>query len=122
MPKSSGKSEFQALFAQTSKQLDYLDDLDVILRFPQFAMGGPSDKLTGTITAEFWKRKHDECSARLNWIKGEQKQMEGDPFDELASMDRIIELSQKAYSLYVKRNPHEQRELRIPAIPDSRSG
>ncbi len=29
------------------------------------------DKLTGTITKEFWKRKHEEYSARLNWIRNE---------------------------------------------------
>ncbi len=69
------------------------------------------DKLAGTITPDFWKRKHGEYTARLNWIKTELREMEAAPADDLANAERIIELSQKAYSLYLKRNSHEQREL-----------
>lgn len=34
------------------------------------------DKLSGTISLGFWKRKHEEYSARLNLIRGEIKSTE----------------------------------------------
>lgn len=69
------------------------------------------DKLTGTITKEFWKRKHDEYSVRLSWILGEIRKEEQENGDNLASVERILKLSQTAYSLYLSRNHHDQRKL-----------
>ncbi len=69
------------------------------------------DKLTGTISKEFWKKKHNEYSLRLNWIQSEIVKMEQDSGENLATAERIIELSQKAYSLYLSRNHHDQRKL-----------
>jgi len=69
------------------------------------------DKLTGTITKEFWKKKHEEYTSRLSWIQGEIQKLEQESGSDLASVERILELSQKAYSLYLARKPHEQREL-----------
>ena len=69
------------------------------------------DKLSGTINRDFWQRKHEEYNSRLNWVRGEIRDLEQDSGDKLASVERILELSQKAYSLYLTRNQDEQREL-----------
>ncbi len=69
------------------------------------------DKLAGTITESFWKRKHDECMDRLGWIDGELARGDGNEGGDLASVERILELTQKAYSLYLAQNPDEQRKM-----------
>lgn len=69
------------------------------------------DKLASTITPDFWKRKQEEFTAQLRWIGVELERLNQENGSDLATVNRIIELSQKAYSLYLSRNPFEQREL-----------
>ncbi|MBU0718383.1 MAG: recombinase family protein [Planctomycetes bacterium] len=68
------------------------------------------DKLSGAISADFWKRKHEACVARLGMIR-EALAQDTDPAHKPTDAARILELSQKAYSLYLARKPEEQREL-----------
>ena len=48
---------------------------------------------------------------RLGWIESELRRLDADTGDDLASVERIIELTQSAYSLYVAQDPDEQRNL-----------
>jgi site-specific DNA recombinase len=69
------------------------------------------DKLSGTITAEFWKQKNDEYQKRQEWINGELIRYDRQHTTNMESVERIIELTQKAYSLYVKQDSFEQRKM-----------
>ena len=71
-----------------------------------------TDKLDGKISEEFWQRKQAEwsaeelrISAHLNSLKEPSKE------NTLADVRRVLELAQRAYSLYVTQEPAEQAEL-----------
>ena len=70
------------------------------------------DKLDGKISEEFWQRKQTEWQAeelritsRLEGLKEQNNQ------NTLADVQRILELTQSAYSQYLTRKPAEQAEL-----------
>ena len=70
-----------------------------------------ADKLDGKISEEFWMRKTDEWQREgrqiLLSIKGLEETQPGRPLDKI----RILELANKAYSLYVRQNHAERAKL-----------
>ena len=71
-----------------------------------------TDKYDGKISEEFWQRKQAEWQAEECRIKSVRAGLEEDKSGErLLTMQRILELSQKAYFLYLTRKPAEQAEL-----------
>ena len=71
-----------------------------------------TDKLDGKISEDFWQRKMIEWQAEEQQtgmaLSGLQQSNNG---DRLLDAKRILELANKAYSLYVTRKPAEQAEL-----------
>ncbi len=69
------------------------------------------DKLDGTVSEEFWrnkttewKREQDQIGERLEAHKTSNRAYYEDGI-------KILELANRAYSLYVQQSPHEQRRL-----------
>jgi hypothetical protein len=69
------------------------------------------DKLNGTIADDFWKRKSNDYVSRQNKIEEYLAEHRTANIDYLANGARILELAQKAYSLYLAQEPFEQRKL-----------
>ncbi len=71
-----------------------------------------TDKLDGKISPEFWQRKQTDWEReelRINsLISGSTEDKNG---ERLLSAQRILELAQNAYYLYLTRKPAEQAEL-----------
>jgi hypothetical protein len=71
-----------------------------------------TDKLDGRISPEFWQRKQADWQAeelRIKTLITGQEEANGK--ERLLSIQRILELAQAAYSLYLTRKPAEQAEL-----------
>jgi len=69
------------------------------------------DKLDGTISLNFWKSKSKEYQSRQNKITEKIERYNTAGRKYLEDGVRILELSQKAYSLYVTQDYWEQRKL-----------
>ena len=69
------------------------------------------DKLDGKITEEFWLRKSQEWQQEEYQVSLALQGMDEVQEDRLLSTSRILELANKAHSLYVKQNPTEQAKL-----------
>ncbi len=70
------------------------------------------DKLNGTISDEFWQRKQADWESEDARLKGLISALnEGTIDDRLLDMRRILELAQRAHSLYLTREPSEQAKL-----------
>jgi hypothetical protein len=70
------------------------------------------DKLNGQISAEFWQRKQADWQAeelRINSLIAGLEESRGS--ERVLDVQRTLELAQKAYFLYVTKNPAEQAEL-----------
>ncbi len=71
-----------------------------------------ADKLDGKIHEDFWRRKQADWQAEELRIKSLAASMEEDKSGErLLSLQRTLELAQRAHSLYVTHKPAEQAEL-----------
>ena len=71
-----------------------------------------TDKLDGKISPEFWQRKQGDWQMEESRIKSMISRVEEDKNGEqLLNVQRILELAQKAYFLYLTRKPLEQAEL-----------
>ncbi len=71
-----------------------------------------SDKLDGTITDEFWKRKSAEWREEEARILSQLAEPQTAPNPEtVLSVERTLELANRAYFLYLTRKPAEQAEL-----------
>ncbi len=71
-----------------------------------------TDKLDGKISEEFWQRKQADWQAEEIRIKSLISGSEDGKIGEtLLTIQRILELAQKAYFLYVTRKRAEQAEL-----------
>jgi DNA invertase Pin-like site-specific DNA recombinase len=71
-----------------------------------------TDKLDGKITGEFWQRKQADWQTEEFRIKSLISSLaEGKSGERLLDVQRILELAQKAYFLYLTRKPAEQAEL-----------
>jgi site-specific DNA recombinase len=70
------------------------------------------DKLNGAISDEFWQRKQADWESETARLKGLISSLnEGTIDDRLLDIRRILELAERAHSLYLTRNPAEQAEL-----------
>ena len=70
------------------------------------------DKLDGKINEEFWQRKQADWLSEELRIKGRISGLdEAKTGDRLLDVQRILELAEKAYFLYLTRKPAEQAEL-----------
>ncbi len=70
------------------------------------------DKLDGKITEEFWQRKQADWQTEELRVKELIAGVdEGKTGDRLLDVQRILELAEKAYFLYLTRKPAEQAEL-----------
>ena len=71
-----------------------------------------TDKLEGKIPEEFWQRKSADWQAEEQQITVEINRIKNfEPSSGLLSAQRILELANKAYFLYVTRKPAEQAAL-----------
>jgi hypothetical protein len=71
-----------------------------------------SDKLDGKITEDFWNRKQADWLSEEARIKSQVSGIKESGFDDrLLDVAGILELAQKAHSLYLTREPAEQGEL-----------
>ena len=69
------------------------------------------DKLDGKVTEEFWEQKSREWRQEQVQIRASIAEHEGANVSYLDEGVRIIELAQRAYSLWLKQNPAEKRRL-----------
>jgi site-specific DNA recombinase len=69
------------------------------------------DRLSGTVSPEFWRRKYAEYWDRKEMVGVRIKAYEGAHDNYLSEGLRILELAQEAYSLYVRQDSFEQRKL-----------
>jgi site-specific DNA recombinase len=70
------------------------------------------EKLEGKISEDFWERKMSDWSAQEQQIKMSLNALKEQSItDKLLDVQRILELANKAYFLYVTRKPAEQAEL-----------
>jgi site-specific DNA recombinase len=71
-----------------------------------------TDKLDGKVPEDFWQRKQSEWQAEEVRIKTLLAGLKEPEFDtRLADVGRILELAQKAHSLYLTRNTTERADL-----------
>ena len=71
-----------------------------------------TDKLDGKISEEFWQRKQADWETEEFRIKSRiAEPNEAGVKEQILSVGRILELAQKAHSLYLTRKPAEQAEL-----------
>jgi DNA invertase Pin-like site-specific DNA recombinase len=71
-----------------------------------------TDKLDGKITEDFWQRKQADWQAEEVRIKSLISGLgEGKSNERLLNIQRILELAQQAYFLYLTRKPAEKAEL-----------
>jgi site-specific DNA recombinase len=69
-------------------------------------------KLDGEISADFWQRNQVEWHEEELMLSSQIENLkDGEIDDRIIDLRRTLELSQKAYSLYVTRKPQEQAEL-----------
>jgi len=69
------------------------------------------DKLDGKIPEDFWERKMAEWTIEEGAIRDALIRLEQPTSERLLTAQRILELANKAYSLYLTRNPQEQAHL-----------
>ena len=69
------------------------------------------DKLDGSISTEMWDRKSQEWQNDLLAIQAEIERHRKANVDYYTDGLRILELAQRAYSLYLGQDSHEQRKL-----------
>ena len=69
------------------------------------------DKLEGKITEAFWKTKTQEWEAEQVTLQHEMISQEKARGNTLVESTKILELANRAYSLYIQQSPHEQRRL-----------
>ncbi len=70
------------------------------------------DRLAGVIPEAFWTRKQSEFSTRQQQLEDELHRLQAtDSKADSLSVERILELTQEAYSLYLTQDPDEQRKL-----------
>ena len=69
------------------------------------------DKLDGKISEEFWTAKNSEWQEEANGIALALGALQTANPDRMLTVNRILELANKAYSLYVRQNASEQGKL-----------
>ena len=69
------------------------------------------DKLDGKIAEEFWERKSAEWQEEERRILSARRAVNTQPAERLLDAARILELANKAYSLYLRQGPPERSKL-----------
>ena len=69
------------------------------------------DKVDGKVGEDFWSRKTAEWQTEEQQILAALHTLEVPQTERLLDVTRILELANKAYSLYLRQNPFEQAEL-----------
>ena len=69
------------------------------------------DKLDGKISEEFWECKMAEWTREERSIQDALARLDQPTNDRLLTVRKTLELANKAYSLYLTRNPEEQAQL-----------
>jgi site-specific DNA recombinase len=69
------------------------------------------DKLDGKINEDFWSQRNAEWQEESNGIKLALKALQTASPDRLLTANRILELANKAYSLYLSQNAAERGKL-----------
>ena len=69
------------------------------------------DKLDGRITEDFWRRKSEEWQQEEQQLLLALNGLQKATSDRLLTTQRILELANKAHSLYLRQNPSEQAKL-----------
>ncbi len=69
------------------------------------------DKLDAKIDEEFYEEKVDEWREEMEDVKATMEEHENADSNYLSQGVHILELAQKAYSLYIKQQPGEKRKL-----------
>lgn len=69
------------------------------------------DKLSGTISEEFWERKSLEWHNELTQVVGEIESHNNADFNYFETGVKILELANQAYNLYLRQTRAEQRKL-----------
>ena len=69
------------------------------------------DKLDGNIPQEFWERKMLEWTENERQIQAALTRLGMPSSDRILDAKRILELANKAYSLYLTQNPTQQAQL-----------
>jgi DNA invertase Pin-like site-specific DNA recombinase len=69
------------------------------------------DKVDGKIPDDLWERKMQEWTAEERRIEDALARLEQPTGERLLTAQRTLELANKAYSLYLTRNPQEQAQL-----------
>ena len=69
------------------------------------------DKLDGKVSEEFWQRKTSEWQTEEQQVLMAMQGLEQASSDGLLTAKKALELANKAYFLYVTRNPLEQAKL-----------
>jgi site-specific DNA recombinase len=69
------------------------------------------DKLAGRLPEEFWQRKLTEWTEEEQRLQCQIKEAQSSKPDQSLTLNRILELANKAYFLYLTRKPAEQAEL-----------
>jgi site-specific DNA recombinase len=69
------------------------------------------DKLDGRIPEDFWERKMTEWTREERSIQDALARLNQPTNDRLLTAQKTLELANKAYSLYLTRNPEEQAQL-----------
>ena len=72
---------------------------------------GYQDKQDGKIPEDFWERKMSEWRVEEQRIQSAINGLQQSSADSVLSAKRILELANKAYSLYLTQNPTEQAKL-----------
>ena len=70
-----------------------------------------TDKLDGTISEEYWKAKTQDWKQEQEGIRRELEKYEQANSAYFEEGVKILELANRAYSLYIQQSPHEQRRL-----------
>ncbi len=71
-----------------------------------------TDKLDGKISEDFWQRKQADWQSEELRLKGQISGLEEAKTDDrLLDIQRILELAERAYFLYLTRKPAEQADL-----------
>jgi DNA invertase Pin-like site-specific DNA recombinase len=69
------------------------------------------DRLNGIVDENFWKFKYNELKSRLTSIKQSLAEHDIANFNYLEDGIRLLELSQKAHGLYIRRESFKQRKM-----------
>ena len=72
---------------------------------------GYQDKLDGRIPEDFWERKMADWTTEERSIQDALNRLNHPRGERLLTVQRTLELANKAYSLYLTRNPEEQAQL-----------